>query len=173
MTNHVHLLLTAPDPQNISLLMQYIGRRYVPYINHKYGKSGSIWEGRYKASLVQEEGYFLKVMRYIELNPVRANMVDLPNHYRWSSFHHNIGGKKISFLSFHPIYLSLGACGKSRGLAYKAMFEGSLNKTDMKHIRGAWQTGTPLGNSYFRRRPSCLTECVFYWGKTTLTTLIL
>jgi len=110
MTNHVHLLATPKEGRDISLLMQYIGRYYVPYINYKYGKSGSIWEGRYKVSLVQENDYFLKVMRYIELNPVRANMVELPGHYRWSSFCHNIGTREISFLSFHQIYSELSNC---------------------------------------------------------------
>lgn len=94
MTNHIHLLLTPREGRDISFFMQYIGRRYVPYINHKYGRSGSIWEGRYKSSLVQEDGYFLKVMRYIELNPVRASMVESPGHYRWSSFCHNGGQSK-------------------------------------------------------------------------------
>ena len=98
--------------------MQYIGRRYVPYINHKYGRSGSLWEGRYKASLVQEEGYFLKVMKYIELNPVRACMVDAPNLYRWSSFCHNGGINSIKFLAFHEIYKALGSSTKERASAY-------------------------------------------------------
>ena len=108
MTNHVHLLVTPQKGSEISLFMQYVGRHYVPYINDKYGKSGSLWEGRYKASLMQEDRYFLTVMRYIELNPVRANMVDLPGHYRWSSFCHNVGARKISFLSPHAIYQELG-----------------------------------------------------------------
>ena len=95
MTNHVHFLVTPDTTTGVSLFMQYIGRRYVPYINHKYGRSGSLWEGRYKSSLVQEEGHFLKVMKYIELNPVRACMVELPGHYRWSSFCHNSGTKKL------------------------------------------------------------------------------
>ena len=93
MTNHVHLLLTPKETTSISLFMQYIGRRYVPYINYKYGKSGSLWEGRYKASLVQDDKYLLRVMKYIELNPVRACMVELPGEYRWSSFCHDSGVK--------------------------------------------------------------------------------
>ncbi len=150
MTNHVHLLATPSDISGISLFMQYVGRRYVPYINHKYGKSGSIWEGRYKASMVDEEEYFLTVMRYIELNPVRAGMVDVPGHYRWSSFCHNAGTRKISFVCGHPVYMSLGKSDKARHGAYRELFNGYIDPGLIKQIADAWQTGTPLGNQLFR-----------------------
>lgn len=130
--------------------MQFIGRRYLPYLNHKYGRSGSAWEGRYKASLVQEETYFLKAMRYIELNQVRACMVDLPGHYRWSSFCHNIGERQISFIQSHPIYNALGHSKNDRYHAYQKLFSNQLSSEEMKHIRESWQTGTPLGNDVFR-----------------------
>jgi len=149
MTNHVHFLVTPSTATGVSLFMQYIGRRYVPYINHKYGRSGSLWEGRYKASLVQEEGYFLKVMKYIELNPVRACMVELPNHYRWSSFCHNSGTKKIALIDFHNIYRALGSNSEQRAEAYVDLFRYDLSAMDIRHIRDTWQTGTPLGNDYF------------------------
>ena len=150
MTNHVHLLATPSDISGISLFMQYVGRRYVPYINHKYGKSGSIWEGRYKASMVDEAEYFLTVMRYIELNPVRAGMVDVPGHYRWSSFCHNSGTRKISFVCGHPVYMSLGKSDKNRHAAYHELFNGHIDPGLVKQIADAWQTGTPLGNQLFR-----------------------
>ena len=149
MTNHVHFLVTPRVGVDVSLFMQYIGRRYVPYINHKYGRSGSLWEGRYKASLVQVEDYFLKVMKYIELNPVRANMVDVPSHYRWSSFCHNSGMKQIKFIEHHPCYLSLGLNTAERVRSYIGLFQYDLAPQDMKHIRDTWQTGTPLGNDAF------------------------
>lgn len=159
MANHVHFLITPNDTNAPSLFMQYIGRRYVPYINHKYGRSGSLWEGRYKASLVQEEGYFLKVMKYIELNPVRACMVGSPNLYRWSSFCQNGGVKEIDFLTFHNVYLTLGSSKNKRVNAYIELFKYELDTKDMRRIRDAWQTGTPLGNEYFRskveRRLAC------------------
>jgi len=85
MTNHIHLLVTPEGKQSVSLMMQYIDRRYVPYINQSYGTTGSIWEGRYKAGMTHDEEYLLTCMRYIELNPVRANMVKNPFAYRWSS----------------------------------------------------------------------------------------
>lgn len=150
MTNHVHLLITPSQGDQVSPFMQFIGRRYVPYINHKYGKSGSIWEGRYKASLVQEDGYLLNVMRYIEMNPVRAGMVELPGHYRWSSFCHNIGKRAISFIREHSIYQRLGADCAERRSAYLELFRGQTDVTELNNIRDAWQTGTPLGNKYFR-----------------------
>jgi putative transposase len=149
MTNHVHLLVTPSTTTGVSLFMQYIGRRYVPYINRKYDRSGSLWEGRYKSSLVQQEKYFLKVMKYIELNPVRACMVEVPNHYHWSSFCHNSGIKKITLLEFHSTYLALGLNNEERFQAYIELFRYDLSATDMQRIRDTWQTGTPLGNDYF------------------------
>jgi putative transposase len=89
-------------------------------------------------------------MRYIELNPVRANMVDLPGHYRWSSFCHNAGNRQISFIKPHPIYCALGRDKQDRYDAYQKLFEGHIDKEDMQRIRDSWQTGTPLGNDLFR-----------------------
>ena len=149
MTNHVHFLLTPDEANGLSLFIQYIGRRYVPYINHKYGRSGSLWEGRYKASLVQEEGYFLKVIKYIELNPVRACMVDAPNLYCWSSFCQNGGIKAVELLTAHDIYMRLGSSNNERTDAYIELFQYYLCAQDMRRIRDSWQTGTPLGNDYF------------------------
>ena len=89
MTNHVHLLVTPETETGIAKLMQAVGRRYVQYINRSYHRTGSLWEGRYKSSLIQAETYLLTCMRYIELNPVRANMAPDPAQYRWSSYRHN------------------------------------------------------------------------------------
>lgn len=159
MTNHVHLLVSSNIGQNISLFMQFVGRHYVPYLNKKYGKSGSAWEGRYKASLVQEANYFLKVMRYIELNPVRANMVELPGHYRWSSFCHNIGEGGISFVKPHPVYNGLGCDRSERIAAYQELFSSCLEPEDVKRIRESWKTGTPLGNDMFREKIEKQLQC--------------
>ncbi len=152
MTNHVHILITPPGTTSTSSFMQYIGRRYVPYMNQKYGKSGSIWEGRYKASLIQAEDYFLATMRYVELNPVRAGMVESPSHYRWSSFCHNSGIRKIRFVQNHPVYTSLATYDEGRFEAYKELFRSQLDLEVMKQISDAWLTGTPLGNDYFREK---------------------
>lgn len=152
MSNHVHILATPSDNQGITRMMQYIGRRYVPYINHTYGISGSIWEGRYKASLVQEEGYLLTCMRYIELNPLRANMVRSPANYRWSSYRYNAQGKPDDLVTPHPLYLSLGKRKASRMANYKELFKAQVDPEALNEIRAAWHTGTPLGNDYFREK---------------------
>ncbi|CUB04557.1 transposase [Marinomonas fungiae] len=144
MTNHIHILLTAQNPENVGKFMQHIGRRYVPFINHKYGRSGSLWEGRYKSNLVQSERYFLAVMRYIELNPVRASMVEQAAQYRWSSFRHNSGLKPLSFITPHPIFTALGSNIESRNQYYLSMFEHKQNTQEINTIRNAWQRGRPL-----------------------------
>ena len=89
MDNHVHLLLSSKEPSHISKVMQHIGRKYVPYFNHKYEKSGTLWDGRFKGSMIESEQYSLCCYRYIELNPVRANMVERPEEWRWSSYASN------------------------------------------------------------------------------------
>ncbi len=152
MTNHIHILVTPNDRQSVGRMMQYIGRHYVPYINHNYGSSGSIWEGRYKASLIHDEEYLLTCIRYIELNPVRANMVSSPLHYRWSSYRGNAQGKEDPQLTMQPLYTLLGKDISSRCKAYKALFKAHIDEEDLRGIRSAWQTGTPLGNDYFKEK---------------------
>jgi putative transposase len=152
MTNHVHFLITPRDKRGISLMMQHVGRRYTPYINHTYGTSGSIWEGRFKASLIHDEEYLLTCMRYIELNPVRANMVSNPAQYRWSSYRCNAQGKENKLLSAHPLYEQLGRSKLEQCEAYKTLFKAHLEPEDLKDIRASLQTGTPLGNDYFKEK---------------------
>lgn len=152
MTNHIHILATAQDRDGIARMMQYVGRHYVPYINHTYGSSGSIWEGRYKASLIHDDEYLLTCMRYIELNPVRANMVRSPSQYRWSSYRCNGQGKDDELVTPHALYLALGRTRAIRQEAYKELFKAHLDKGVLDNIRSAWQTGTPLGNDFFRQK---------------------
>lgn len=94
MTIHIHILATPRKRDSVSRMMQYVGRRYLPYVNDTYGTSGNIWEGRFKASLIQDEQYLLACMRYSELNPVRANMTTGPGQYRWSSYRANGQGRR-------------------------------------------------------------------------------
>ncbi len=152
MTNHVHILVTPQGKSGVSRMMQYVGRRYVPYINYSYGTSGSIWEGRFKASLVHDEEYLLTCMRYIELNPVRANMVNAPGQYRWSSYRVNALGKIDPLITPHSLYLRMGKTEASRLSAYKSLFQAHIDDDALKDIRAAWQTGTPLGNTYFKEK---------------------
>jgi putative transposase len=159
MTNHIHILATAHDSDGITRMMQYLGRHYVPYINHTYGTSGSIWEGRYKACLIHDEEYLLTCMRYIELNPVRANMVRSPGQYRWSSYRCNGQGKEDELVKPHTLYLGLGRTMPTRLEAYKAFFKAHLDKGVLDDIRAAWQTGTPLGNDYFKQKIENKLKC--------------
>jgi putative transposase len=104
MTNHVHLLLTPHLENGISKVMQYIGRYYVQYFNHQYQRTGTLWEGRYKATLLDSENYLLTCSRYIELNPVRADMAKNPIDCPWSSYHYNVLGKDNKLISPHIVY---------------------------------------------------------------------
>ena len=152
MTNHTHILATPKGKHGISQMMQYVGRCYVPYINHTYGTSGSLWEGRFKASLVHDEQYLLTCMRYIELNPVRAALVKSPAHYRWSSYRANAQGKVNNIITPHPRYAKLANTRSGRIEAYKALFKAHLDDEQLIEIRDALQTGTPLGNELFREK---------------------
>ncbi len=159
MTNHIHLLVTPKLINSISLMMQFLGRHYVPYINYTYGTSGSIWEGRYKANLIHDEEYLLTCMRYIELNPARADMVKTPSAYQWSSYSANGQGKDNALIQSHPLYQSLGRTKSKRIEAYTALFKGHINDDAMSNIRASWQSGTPLGNDYFRERIEAKLKC--------------
>lgn len=150
MTNHVHLLATPKEAGSTSAFMQNIGRRYSPYSNRKYQRSGSVWEGRFKACLVQGPLYLLTVMAYIELNPVRAGMVELPGQYRWSSFHHNIGARTIDLVAEHPVYKGLAGSFDERTKEYAKLFQVALSDETIKHIRSCTQTGMPLANDRFK-----------------------
>ena len=103
MTNHVHLLMTPRDTAGISRLMQHLGRHYVLYVNRQYRRTGTLWEGRHKASLVQADKYLLTSMRYIELNPVAAGMVQSPEQYRWSSYRCHAWGEPNPWLRDHDL----------------------------------------------------------------------
>ena len=150
MTNHVHLLLSSEQSEGVSRMMQYVGRYYVPYVNHTYGRSGTLWEGRYKASLVDEDDYLLICMRYIELNPVRAGMVDHPGDYRWTSFHTNAGPDNDRLITPHFSFMELGETAVERKACYRNLFKVRVDDAMLSGIRSAWQTGTPLGNDRFR-----------------------
>ncbi len=149
MTNHVHLLLTPPEPGAVGRLMVSLGRRYVGYINKTYRRTGTLWDSRYKSSLVQADDYLLPCQRYIELNPVRAGMVDDPAHYRWSSYRANGLGQADPLLTPHAVYAGLDAVAADRLAAYRALFRPELDHDAIADIRLALDQGQPLGNSRF------------------------
>lgn len=159
MTNHVHLLMTPQARDSISRTIQYVGRHYVTYVNHEYGRSGTLWEGRHKGSVISSDAYLLACSRYIELNPVRAGMVELPGDYRWSSFRSNAFGKHDALLEPSTTYRTLGNTPESRRHAYRELFQNALDAQQIHAIRSAVQTGTPLGNDRFREHVEMVLEC--------------
>ncbi len=150
MTNHVHLLVTPETSDAISLLFQSVGRHYVPYINKTYGRRGSLWEGRYKACLIDADSYLLACMRYIELNPVRAGMVKHPAQYRWSSYACNALGADNALITPHSLYQDLGLTDVSQREAYSGPFDIPINENKLTLFRQALQSGTPLGHDRFK-----------------------
>lgn len=149
MTNHVHLLITPETPEGPAKLMQSVGRRYVQYINRSYKRSGTLWEGHFKSSAIQAEAYLLTCMRYIELNPVRADMVQNPAQYRWSSYRHNGLGQPDERITPHPLYTSLGLDIGSQQSAYRALFHSQMDDAAIVDIRLALAQSQPLGSTKF------------------------
>ena len=135
MTNHVHLVLTPASPEGISATMQAVGRRYVLYFNQEYGRTGGLYEGRYRAVVVDSEDYWYTCLRYIELNPVRAGMVTAPGEYKWSSYRAHASGAVDSFLTLHSAYLALGACPDERQRAWQAACGVPLADSELQELR--------------------------------------
>ena len=154
MTNHVHLLLTARESQGPGALMKALGQRYVQYVNRTYQRSGTLWEGRFRSCLAQDEGYLLGCMRYIELNPVRAGMVAHPAEYRWSSYRANAQGEASALLSGHPVYLGLGPDAAQREAAYRELFRYQLDPGLVDSIRRATNGNYALGDARFAEQIS-------------------
>ncbi|MBN8432170.1 transposase [Microbulbifer salipaludis] len=150
MTNHVHLLVTPLSDGAVSKMMQALGRIYVRYFNREYRRSGTLWEGRYKSCLVESEGYLLQCYRYIELNPVNANMVADPGEYYWSSYACNGFGKVSSLITPHPEYLALGRSPKERCEQYRALFSYHLDGPALEEIRTSVNKGMALGSLRFK-----------------------
>jgi putative transposase len=151
MTNHVHLLLTPSQRESASLLMKRLGQRYVQHVNRTYGRSGTLWEGRFRSCIVAEESYLLRCYRYIEMNPVRAGMAADPRAYRWSSHRFNAGGARSGFLVAHPCYLELGASAAERRAAYSVLFRSPIDSVDVDEIRLATNANYALGSTRFQR----------------------
>jgi len=153
MTNHVHLLITPHTEQGIGKAMQMLGRYYVQYFNHAYQLTGTLWEGRYKSTLVDSERYLLTCYRYIELNPVRARgMADHPSEYPWSSYRCNALGYEDVNITPHAEYIALGGCPEERRKAYRALFKSCIAEKTLGEIREATNKSWVLGSSHFKER---------------------
>ncbi len=153
MTNHVHLLVTPHLENGISKLMQSVGRYYVQYFNHHYHRTGTLWEGRYKASLIDSEQYLLTCMRYIELNPVRAGkLADHPSDYQWSSYGYNATGAENNLLLPHLLYKRLGKTDGARQTAYRQLFRTQISTRTLAEIRQATNQSNTLGSDEYIRK---------------------
>jgi putative transposase len=153
MTNHVHLLATPSNETSVPKTLQSVGRRYVQYFNYTYRRSGTLWEGRYRSTVIDAEAYLLTCMRYIELNPVRAqSMVEHPADYPWSSYRGNALGARDALLTQHELYRRLGRTIEQRQSSYRQLFRAQLAKVDIAAIREATNKAWALGNNNFRAR---------------------
>lgn len=157
MTNHVHLLVTPGVANAVSRCMQFLGRHYVRYFNRRYERSGTLFDGRFRSSLVQTGRYYLACQRYIELNPVRAGLAADPADYQWSSYRAHALGQEPAMWKPHAEYLALGATSAAREAVWRQFFAEPLSAQVVTDIRHALNTGFVLGNDRFRRDVEVLT----------------
>jgi len=157
MTNHVHLLATPSHEASLPKTLQSVGRRYVQYFNYTYRRTGTLWEGRYRSTVIDSEHYLLTCMRYIETNPVRADsMAAHPADYPWSSYRANALGAQDSLLTPHELYRRLGRSVEARQSSYRQLFRTQLSEADMEAIREATNKAWALGNDRFRAKIEAL-----------------
>ena len=151
MTNHVHLLATPAAAESLPRTMQTLGRRYVRFVNARYRRTGTLWEGRYRAAPIDTEDYFIACCRYIELNPVRARMVEHPRQYRWSSYRAHAEGKDAALAALHPVWRRLGRGVEARQQAYRDLIKEKLDPAFVEALRAATNGGWALGGERFRK----------------------
>jgi putative transposase len=150
MPNHLHLLVSPSNQPGLGQMMQWIGRYYVPYFNRKYGRVGTLWQGRYKTSVIDSERYFLVCSRYIELNPVRAGLAPDPLDYEWSSYRHHAGIRPDPLITDHPLYWALGNTPFQREAAYIELVRQALTPAELETINQAILKGWPLGSERYK-----------------------
>ena len=145
MTNHVHLLLSPAEERSPSMLMQRLGQRYVQYFNRRHGRTGTLWEGRFRSCLILDDYYFLTCQRYIELNPVRANIVKAPERYPWSSYRTNALGENSLLVTPHLVYEALHSDTSARCTAYRQLCAEAISDQLLSKIRQAGNSNRSLG----------------------------
>lgn len=150
MDNHVHLLATPPVKGAIGVMMQRLGRNYVAAFNRRHARTGTLWEGRYKASLIDSETYLLRCHHYIELNPVRARLTDDPSLWRWSSCAANLGRHPDSLVKPHATWLALGPSPEARAIAWRRHLDKAIHSEEIAEIRLYLQQQRALGHNAFR-----------------------
>lgn len=159
MTNHTHLLVTPGTDDALSAFMKSVGQSYAQYYNGKYERSGTLWEGRFKSCMVDSDQYFLQCQRYIELNPVKASMVEYAGDYQWSSYNCHAYGMRSKLHTPHPCYLNYQPDPDKRFISYRS-FIASLAPEGMDdEIHYAAISGKPLGSEEFQER-----VLAKYWG---------
>jgi len=146
MSNHVHLLMT-PEEEGVAIsrAMHSASRRYAGYFNHRYERTGTLWEGRFHASLVTTDKYLITCHRYIDLNPVRAGLAAGPEHYAWSSHRHYSMGEADPLVVPHPVIDALGRDESSVRKAYQTLVSVPLDETELQAIRKACRSGRAIG----------------------------
>jgi putative transposase len=149
MSNHFHLLATPQTADGLPKMMQAVGRSYVRYFNDAHGRSGTLWEGRYKSTLIETDRYLLACMAYIDLNPVRAGLVAQPQDYPWSSHHHYLGVRIDRLITPHALYWELGNTPFAREAAYAELVQSGINPVQQAAITQATLNGWALGEADF------------------------
>jgi putative transposase len=150
MPTHLHLLVSPSDDTGLGRAMQWVGRHYVPYFNGKYQRAGTLWQSRYKATVIDSTNYFLQCSRYIELNPVRSGLVSSPDEYPWSSYAHHAGLRSDPVIHDHPVFWALGNTPFDREAAYRALAEQGLSERELAVLRDATRKGWALGSEQFK-----------------------
>lgn len=149
MPNHVHLLATPSAADALSRMMQALGRRYVRWFNDRNGRSGTLWEGRFRSAVIDSDRYLLTCSRYIEMNPVRAGLVADPAEYPWSSYRHHVGAQNDPRVTDHALFWSLGNTPFERQSAYRRLFDTPISAAELEAIRHRTNRGWALGTAEF------------------------
>lgn len=157
MSNHLHLLVTPQQDNALPLMMQAVGRAYVLYFNKRHGRTGTLWEGRYRSTLIQTDRYLLACMAYIDLNPVRAGMVSQSADYAWSSHAHYIGSRQDAWLTPHALYWALGNTPFAREKAYVDLVQAGIDSGQQQALTSSALSGWALGEEQFVKQLQKLT----------------
>ena len=152
MDDHLHLLLTPQQDGGLSRLMQALGRDYVRGFNSRHGRSGTLWEGRYRSTVIEPERHLLACMAYIDLNPVRSGLVHAPQEYAWSSHAHYVGLRHDKWLTPHPLIWGLGNTPFAREAAYAELVRAGLGAKQQQALTDSVLQGWPLGGAAFLAR---------------------
>lgn len=159
MGNHLHLLATPQRATSLSRMMQSVELNYARYFNERYERTGTLWEGRFRSAVIESGRYYFTCGRYIEMNPVRALLVDHPGSYRWTSFHCNATGGADSLVTPHPLYDELGTDAQSRRMAYLALFPDHLDPETCDALRRATRRRSVFGSAQFITDLEAMLKC--------------